>query len=154
MKNETVETIIALQNRYPEKRSALIPALHVAQEELGYLPQEVQQEVADLFGLALNEVNAVVSFYDMFFSEPVGQHLIHICKNASCMLRGSDEIIERLCHRLQVKPGEMTSDGKYTIIPSECLGACDRAPMAIVGETVVGPINEVEQILQEAKKDG
>ena len=96
------QAILELQKKYPEKRSALIPALHLAQAEAGYLPREVQNEVADLFGIDPNEVNAVVTFYDMFFEEPVGKHLLHVCKNVSCMLRGGDELLNHLCRRLNV----------------------------------------------------
>ncbi len=154
MKNEIKEAILQLQKKYPESRSALIPALHLAQEEFGYLPEAIQQEVADLFGIALNEVNAVVTFYDMFFTKPVGKHLIHVCKNASCMLRGSDPLLKKMCEKLNIQPGETTADGQFTVLPSECLGACDRAPMMIVNEEVVGPVKEeeIDQILREAKQ--
>ncbi len=154
MKEETKEQILQLQKKYPEKRSALLPALHVAQREAGYLPLEMQQEVAQLFDIDLNEVHAIVTFYDMFFDQPVGKHVIHVCKNVSCMLRGSDELIEHLCHKLQVKERERTADGEFTIIPSECLAACDRAPMMIVDDQVVGPVRkeEVDRILNEAKQ--
>jgi NADH-quinone oxidoreductase subunit E len=152
MKQETREAILALQKLYPEKRSALIPALHLAQNEVGYLPQEIQNEVAALFGIEPNEVNAVVTFYDMFYEKPIGKHLIHVCKNLSCMLRGSDQLMGKLCQKLQIKPGETTSDGRFTVIPSECLAACDRAPMMLVNEKVVGPLQEsdLDHLLKEA----
>lgn len=148
------DAIIELQSKYPEKRSALIPALHMAQTQLGYLPLEIQQNVAELFDLDPNEVYSVVTFYDMFFDKPVGKHVIHVCKNVSCMLRGADGIIKAMCHELNVKPRETTADGEFTIIPSECLGACDRAPMMIVDDTVVGPVKEesIKEIIKEAKK--
>ncbi len=151
---KTKNAILKLQTLYPEKRSALIPALHLAQAEVGYLPRETQNEVAVLFGLDPNEVNAVVTFYDMFFEEPVGKHLIHVCKNISCMLRGSDELLEKLCDKLQIHPSETTADGEFTVVPSECLAACDRAPMMIVDEKVVGPVKEedLDRILAEAKQ--
>jgi NADH-quinone oxidoreductase subunit E len=154
LSEETKTAILNLQKRYPEKRSALIPALHLAQAENGYLPRDIQNEVADLFNLDPNEVNSVVTFYDMFFEKPVGKHIVHVCKNVSCMLRGSDQIIDSLCSKLQVKPKEMTADGEFTIIPSECLGACDRAPMMLVDEKIVGPVHEadLDQILTRAKK--
>jgi len=154
LSEKTKNAILELQKLYPEKRSALIPALHLAQAEVGYLPREAQNEVADLFGLDSNEVNSVVTFYDMFYEEPVGKHLIHVCKNVSCMLRGSDELLAKLCDKLQVKPGKTTADGEFTVIPSECLAACDRAPMMIVDEKVVGPVKdeEIDQMLAEAKK--
>lgn len=147
------KAILELQKKYPEKRSALIPALHLAQNEIGYLPLAIQSEVAELFAIDPNEVNGVVTFYDMFHEEPVGKHLLHVCKNVSCMLRGGDQVLSALCKRLQINPGETTADGNFTVIPSECLGACDLAPMMIVDERVVGPIQEsqIDSILNEAK---
>lgn len=154
LNEETRRSILELQKLYPEKRSALIPALHLAQAEVGYLPTEVQEDVAALFGIDTSEVKAVVSFYDMFFEKPVGKHLIHVCKNVSCMLRGADGVLSYLCHRLNIKPGQTTEDGEFTVIPSECLAACDKAPMMLVDEKVVGPVQEadVETILEEARK--
>lgn len=154
LSEETRKKILTLQKQYPEKRSALIPALHIAQEEKGYLPEEVQKDVAELFDITLNEVNAVVTFYDMFFEEPVGKHILHVCKNVSCMLRGSDGILARLCHKLKIPPGGTTSDGEFTILASECLAACDKAPMMLVDDQVIGPLHEsdLDKILEEAKK--
>lgn len=154
LSEKTRQSIFELQRQYPEKRSALIPALHIAQAEVGYLPRATQNEVADLFGIDPNEVNAVVTFYDMFFEEPVGKHLIHVCKNVSCMLRGADGVLSKVCQRLQVEPGKTTADGEFTIIPSECLAACDRAPMMLVDDKVVGPVKEeeIDSILAEARK--
>lgn len=150
----TKKAILELQKSYPEKRSALIPALHLAQAEIGYLPREAQNEVAALFNIDPNEVNAVVTFYDMFFEEPVGKHLIHVCKNVSCMLRGSDGLIHKLCQKLQIEPGETSPDGEFTLITSECLAACDKAPMMLVDDKVIGPVQEedLDKILAEAKK--
>lgn len=154
LNDKTQKAILELQKLYPQKRSALIPALHLAQAEVGYLPLEIQSDVAALFGISLNEVNAVVTFYDMFFEKPVGKHLIHVCKNISCMLRGSDQLLKHVCEKLQVNPGETTKDGEFTVIASECLAACDKAPMMLVDDQVVGPVEEkdFEQILLEAKK--
>jgi NADH-quinone oxidoreductase subunit E len=154
LSEQTQKSILEMQKLYPCKRSALIPALHLAQAEVGYLPRETQNEVAALFDLDPNEVNAVVTFYDMFHEEPVGKHLIHVCKNVSCMLRGCDSLLEKLCQKLNVAPGETTADGQFTIIPSECLAACDRAPAMIVDDTFVGPVKEadLDHIIEEAKK--
>jgi len=152
LQTETVNKILELQKKYPHRRSALIPALHIAQEEVGYLPREIQNQVAALFDLDPNDVNSVVTFYDMFHEEPVGKTVVHVCKNVSCMLRGSDELIDALNKKLNISKGETSPDGQYTIIPSECLGACDRAPVCIVGEKVVGPVkaDELNKILDEA----
>lgn len=154
LSQETKNSILELQKIYPEKRSALLPALHLAQAEVGFLPIGTQREVAELFGIDVNEVNSVVTFYDMFFEEPSGKHVIHLCRNLSCMLRGSDGLLTRLCQKLKVAPGQTTADGEFTLVVSECLAACDRAPMMLVDEKVVGPIKEddLDNILNEAKK--
>lgn len=154
LSEKTRKAILELQASYPERRSALIPALHLAQAEVGYLPLEVQKEVAALFEIDANEVNGIVKFYDMFFDQPVGKHVLHVCKNVSCMLRGSDGLLSSLCQRLCIAPGETTEDKEFTLIASECLAACDRAPMMLVDDKVVGPVDEssLDQILEEAKK--
>lgn len=151
-----IDEINRLQSLYPEKRSALIPALLAAQKEISYLPKEIQKEIAILFNLDATEVHSVVTFYDMFHENPVGKHLIHLCKNASCMLRGSDAIMEGFCKHLKIQPHETTEDGEFTLIPSECLGACDKAPMILMDEDVVGPLNvdEIEPLLDKTKKRG
>lgn len=151
---KTKQAIIELQKKYPHKRSALIPALHLAQNEIGYLPLDVQKIVATLFEIDPTEVRALVSFYDMFFEKPVGKHIIHVCKNASCMLRGCDNILSKLCDKLKIAPGDTTEDGLFTVIASECLAACDKAPMMLVDDKVVGPVSgdDIDKILEEAKK--
>lgn len=150
---KTRKAILELQKLYPERRSALIPALHLAQAEVGYLPETTQKEVADLFALEANEIHSIVTFYDMFFEKPVGKHILHVCKNVSCMLRGGDDVMETLCRKLQVSPGGTTADGEFTVIASECLAACDCAPMILVDDAVVGPVccGDIDTILQQAK---
>ncbi|MBA2368038.1 MAG: NADH-quinone oxidoreductase subunit NuoE [Candidatus Protochlamydia sp.] len=152
--DETKNAILELQRLYPVKRSALLPALHLAQADAGYLPREIQKEVADLFEIDVTEVHGVVTFYDMFYEEPVGKHLIHVCKNISCMLRGGDGLLARLCQKLQTAPGGTSPDGEFTIIASECLAACDRAPVMIVDDKVVGPVHveQIDSLLVEAKQ--
>ena len=154
LSEKTKQAILDLQKLYPESRSALIPALHIAQNEAGYLPQAIQQEVAALFDIDLNEVHAIVTFYDMFFEKPVGKHILHICKNISCMLHQSDALLAKACTFLQIKPGQTTEDGEFTVIASECLAACDRAPAMLVDDILIGPVEEtaLEKVLQEAKK--
>ncbi len=154
LSQKTITAILELQGQYPKKRSALLPALHLAQAEIGYLPLEVQQEIAALFEITANEVHAVVTFYDMLFEKPVGKHIIRVCKNVSCMLRGSDEILENLCCKLNIKPGGTNVDGQFTVIPTECLAACDRAPMLLLDEEVIGPVHkdDLDGILKQASE--
>ena len=154
LSEETRNSILEMQKLYPMKRSALIPALHLAQAEKGYLPREIQNEVAELFGIDPNEVNGVVTFYDMFFEEPVGKHILHVCKNISCMLKGGDKILAQLCQKLRAAPGGTSPDGQFTVIASECLAACDRAPMMLADDEVVGPVHEkdLEDIIRKTKE--
>lgn len=133
--------IVQLQESYPEQRSALIPALHIVQKEYGCLSEELQQEVANLFNIALNEVKAVVSFYDMFHEQPLRGEPLRICKNLSCMLRGCDALIQQIKQEVEHSP-----ELNVEIEECECLGACDRAPMVIFKEEVHGPITHLDQL--------
>lgn len=137
--------IRALMARYPQPRSALGMALYVAQREAGWLPPEVMDEVAGLFALEPTEVRAFASFYDMLHDdgEP-GQYQIKICTNVPCRLRGSARLVNALEARLQVKLGQTTPDGRFTLGPSECLGSCATAPMFMCTEKATGKIRYFE----------
>lgn len=124
-----VDQIIA---RYPEGRhkSALIPVLHLAQEEFGgWLSSESMDYVAGLLKLEPIEVYEVATFYSMYNLKPVGKHLFEVCQTGPCMLRGSDGIVQYIYEKLGIRPGETTEDGMFTLKTVECLGACGYAPM-------------------------
>jgi NADH-quinone oxidoreductase subunit E len=114
--------------RYPEKRSALIPLLHEVQAEVGYLSPEAVTWVAGYLGLSSADVMSVASFYDMLHLEPVGKHLIYVCQNLTCALRGSERLIRHLEKTLGIRMGETTADGKITLKRMECLASCGTAP--------------------------
>lgn len=118
-------------NKYPaeEKQSAVMAALRIAQEEIGYLTPEVMDAVAHYLTMPPIAVYEVASFYTMYEHEPIGRHLINVCTNISCKLSGSAEIVKHLQKQLGIKLGETTADGKYTLRAVECLGACVNAPM-------------------------
>jgi len=125
-----------LLRRYPTKRAALIPVLHVAQRRCGgWLPDYAIEEVAGALELPPAEVYGVVTFYDLFHQKPVGRHRIRVCTNLSCQLRGSDEVMEALAAELGVDEGEVTPDGRCSFTHFECLGSCDTAPMMMVDDT-------------------
>jgi NADH-quinone oxidoreductase E subunit len=115
--------------KYPTKRSAIIPALHIAQREHGYVNSEAIHDVAELLELEPTEVRSVAGFYSLFYKEPVGKYVIHFCNDLPCALRGADEMLQRLCSKLGIEPGGTTSDGMFTLEPAMCLAACNRAPM-------------------------
>jgi NADH-quinone oxidoreductase subunit E len=123
-----------LQGLYPDKRGALLPVLHMAQEAFGYISLEVEAYVASLFGLSPAHVHEVVTFYTLFFRAPRGRHVIAVCHNLSCHLAGAPSILAHLRERLGIDVGETTDDGRITLQAVECLCACEAAPMMQVDD--------------------
>jgi len=129
-----VHEIIA---RYPQGRqkSALIPVLHLAQEEFGgWLDVPVMDYVASLLSIQPIEVYEVATFYSMYNLNPVGRYVFEVCQTGPCMINGSDQIIEYIKQKLGIKVGETTKDGLFTLKTVECLGACGYAPMMQLGK--------------------
>lgn len=154
LSDQAKNEIQALQARYPVPRSALGPALYVAQREAGWLPPEVLAEVAELFGLDPAEVGEFASYYHMFHvhHEP-GQYLIEICDNVPCMLNGAAKLADLLKERLGIEFGQTTPDGKFTLGRVECLGACATAPMFMCTEKYTGRIRYFEELNTPEKLD-
>lgn len=114
---------------YPQKRSALMPLFHLAQEVRGYVSDEDLQAIADLTGVTKAYAESVISFYSLYERQPVGKYVIHVCNNIACGLEGSAELIKHLEERLGIKSGETTEDGLITLhVTGECVAACDAAP--------------------------
>ncbi len=124
--------IKTLMTKYPDQRSAIMPSLHLAQSEVGWLPDEAIQDIADLIGLSKTEVNGVATFYTMFAREKPGKHTIMFCADLPCALRGAEEMLEHLEHKLGCKAGQTSADGKITLKEAECLGGCDHAPVILI----------------------
>jgi len=124
--------ISELISRYPAAQSALLPVLHMAQEDFGYLSMDVQKLVAATLGVRLMAVREVVTFYTMFREQPTGDYLLEVCTNAGCMLNGADELVAHMCDQLGIKVGETTPDGMFTLTEVECAGACGGAPVVQV----------------------
>lgn len=114
--------------RYPRSRSALIPLLHVAQQQDGWVTDEAMAHIGELLGLSPAEVLGTCSFYEMFKREPVGTYLVNVCTNISCQLLGGEELLEHVERRLGVKAGATTADGLFTVEDVECIAACTEAP--------------------------
>ncbi len=119
---------------YPpeHRKSAIISALFVVQEQQGYVTGNAMQHVAEFLGCTAAEVEDVVTYYVMFFTRPVGTYTLQVCRTLSCALNGAEKVTAALCEHLKVKPGETTDDGMFTVLEFECLGACDRAPVIMV----------------------
>lgn len=154
--SETARTQIReAMKKYPQARSALLPALEIAQREAGYLSPQVLREVALLMDLPPVEVASVASFYTMFYRRPVGKHIIQVCTNISCSLMGAEHIVDVLRKKLGIEVGETTPDGRFTLLTVECLGSCGTAPMMQVDDTYYENLTEerLDAILAELSRD-
>lgn len=153
-KLKKVEAIIA---RYPEGRqkSALLPVLHLAQEQFGWLSVETMDYVASLLQLEPIEVYEVATFYSMYNLKPVGKYMFEVCQTGPCMIKGSDDIVAYIGEKLGIKPGETTSDGLFTLKTVECLGACGYAPMMQLGKHYKEHLTKekVDAIIEECRKN-
>lgn len=154
---EKLEKVKELIARYPEgkQKSALIPLLHMAQETFGgWLDVPVMDYVAELLHIEPIEVYEVATFYTMFNMKPVGKYLFEVCRTGPCMLNGSDQIIDYIKEKLNIKEGETTPDGMFTLKPAECLGACGYAPMMQLGKYYKEHLTKekVDQIIDECRR--
>ena len=152
---EKVKEVIA---RYPDgkQKSALIPLLHMAQDEnQGWLDAPAMDYIAGLLNILPIEVYEVASFYSMFNMKPVGKYLFEVCRTGPCMLNGSDQIIDYIKEKLGINEGETTPDGLFTLKPAECLGACGYAPMMQLGKHFREHLTpeKVDAIIEECRKN-
>jgi NADH-quinone oxidoreductase subunit E len=150
------KTLDKIITKYPTKKSALLPALWLAQEEYGgWLPPEAMEEVAGYLDLTPADVQGVATFYTMYNKEPVGKYHVEVCHNIVCMALGSDELIDHIGHKLGIGVGETTSDKKFTLNPAECLGACANGPCFMIGEKYYEDItfDKADQILDELARN-
>jgi NADH-quinone oxidoreductase subunit E len=142
-------------SRYPVKKSALIPLLHLAQEQAGYVSDEAMQHIAELVEVTPAEVLGTCSFYEMFKREPIGKFLVNICTNISCQLLGAEELLHHAEHTLQVKPGGTTADGLFTLEDVECLAACTEAPCLQVNYRYINKVStaDFDQLISDLRTD-
>jgi NADH:ubiquinone oxidoreductase subunit E len=138
---DNMQRALALIDLYPQPRSALIPMLHLLQEQDGYLTEDGMAHVGELVGLAGAEVRGTASFYDMFHFEPVGKYLVAVCTNIACMLQGAYRLLEHAEARLGVAPGGTTEDGLFTLEDAECLALCGNAPCVTVNWRFFGDVD-------------
>jgi NADH-quinone oxidoreductase E subunit len=139
---------------YPDRHSAILPALRMAQERHdGWLPPEALREVADALRVTPAYCQAVASFYDMFHLERVGRHLVEVCTNISCALVGAQQVVEAFAEELGVSPGETSGDGEFTLRTIECAGGCGRAVVASIDGRYREPVRpeDVPQIVEELR---
>lgn len=123
------EEIKGILVRFPQKKSAALPLMHLAQKEYGYMSDEAIKEVAGLLDLDPTHILSLAGFYSLFHEEPTGKYVLEICNDLACALRGADDFVEMACRKLDIPVDGTTQDGLFTIKTVMCLGACDRAPM-------------------------
>jgi len=134
---------------YPEKRAALLPILHIVQEEIGYIPEDAEADIAAIVEIPVVKVREVLSFYTLYLRKPVGKYHLQLCRTISCTLRGHRDILKYVEEKLGIKDGETTADGKFTISTVECLASCETAPMMQLNETYHGNLTpeKIDEIL-------
>jgi NADH-quinone oxidoreductase subunit E len=135
--DDMVATIRAYIPRYPTKQAVTLPALHIVHERLRQVSPQAVVEIAELLDLAPAEVQDTLTFYGFFKQDaPHGRTRAWVCRSISCALRGGEEVLEHLAHKLGIDPGETTADGRITLEYAECLGACEFAPCMLAGDTL------------------
>ncbi|MFT4819885.1 MAG: NADH-quinone oxidoreductase subunit E [Candidatus Pseudothioglobus sp.] len=143
-----VDEIETLVSHLPDRQSAAIDALKIVQQHRGWISDQSLSAIANLLGMSTAALDAIATFYNLIYRRPVGEQVILVCDSVSCWIMDGDSVCESIQSRLQIGLGETTADGKYTLLPVTCLGACDHAPTMMVGDTLhadltVDSINEV-----------
>lgn len=146
---ESEKEIERILSRYPMKRSALLPLLHLAQDQEGYVTPEAMEEIAGRLDVSPAYVESVCTFYTMFHTQPVGRYIILFCHNISCHLLGADNLLEYTAQKLGISVGGTTADKKFTLLREECLAACCGGPMMRINETYYEFLtkDKIDQIL-------
>ena len=156
--DDKIKEVQRIINFYPEgkQKSAVIPVLHLAQQEFGgWLSSETMDYVASLLQLEPIEVYEVATFYSMYNLKPVGKYMFEFCHTGPCMINGSDDIVKYIYDKLGIKPGETSEDGMFTLKTVECLGACGYAPMMQMGKNYREHLTKekVDAIINESRKE-
>ncbi|MGH8800720.1 MAG: NADH-quinone oxidoreductase subunit NuoE [Casimicrobiaceae bacterium] len=120
---------------YPNRRSVCIEALKIVQQHRGWVSDEALDDVAGLLELSRAELEGVATFYNMIFRKPVGRHVVLLCDSVSCWIMGYEQLRQRFAERLGIAPGETSADGRFTLLPNVCLGACDHAPVMMIDQS-------------------
>ena len=119
---------------YPNRKAVCIDAMKIVQKHRGWLSDDALVDIGELLGMSSTELDGIATFYNLLFRHPVGRHVIYLCDSVSCWIMGSDSQCKHLCERLRVGLGETTTDGRFTLLPIVCLGACDHAPVMMVDD--------------------
>lgn len=154
LSDKSINEIREKMVRYPRRKSAILPALTVAYNQLGHLDEEIYKEISEVIDVPAGEIAEAATFYTMFPKAPTGRYLIQVCHNISCALLGADGLVEYLESKLGIKKGETTPDKIFTLITVECLGSCASAPMMQIGDRYYEFLTKekVDAILDDLRK--
>ena len=144
-----------LKNTYPDKRSAVMPALYLAQEHYGWITPEAIQWVSENLQMPLVQVMEVATFYTMYYKKPVGKYHVQVCRTLSCAVRGARELTARLKEKFNILPGQVTSDGMWSYEEVECLGSCGTAPMCEINDVFFENLSaeKLDQIIERISSE-
>ena len=150
---EYIQELDKITGKYEQKRAALLPILHRVQEKEGLITPEAEENIAEYLGVAVVHVHEVVCFYHLFHQEKKGKCHFSVCQTTACALRGAEDIIGHIKERLNLNPGERTSDGKFSLSVVECLGACELAPVMQSNKEYKGHLTKkkIDEMIEECK---
>lgn len=145
------EQIDHAMHHYPEPRAAIIDALKIVQSQRRWVPDGAVYAIADMLSVSAADVEGVATFYNRIYRQPVGRHVIAVCDSIGCFLMGFDQLYGALQQKLGIKPGQTTEDGRFTLLPVVCLGACDQAPVLMVNDATHFNVtaDNVDQVLEQ-----
>ncbi|MEO8592343.1 MAG: NADH-quinone oxidoreductase subunit NuoE [Candidatus Solibacter sp.] len=138
---------------YPNRKAVCIDAMKVVQKHRGWVPDEALEDIGELLGMSSTDLDGIATFYNLIFRRPVGRHVIYFCDSVSCWIMGSDQQCRHLTKRVQVEPGETDADGRFTLVPIVCLGACDHAPVMMIDDDLHLDLTpeKIDRILERYK---
>jgi len=136
--------------RYPNRKAVCIDAMKIVQKRRGWLSDEALRDIGGLLDMSPADLDGVATFYNLLFRRPVGRHVIYICDSVSCWIMGAEQQCRHLSERLKIAPGETTADGRFTLLPIVCLGACDHAPVMMIDDDTHFDLSpeKIDQILE------
>jgi len=152
---ELKETLTAQITAVEHKRELAIDVLMAIQAHYGYLSDDAVREAGDLLDMTALEIDELATFYTFLYREPVGTYVIHVCDSVICWMEGEENLVDHLCRKLDIRMGETTADGLFTLLPVCCIGYCDRAPAILVNRKVHGPltIEKLDRLIDELREE-
>lgn len=146
---QSLKRVKEVMTHYPNKQAALLPILHIVQEEKGYVPEEMEADIAETVEVPVVRVREVITFYTLYNRQPVGKYHVQMCRTISCTLCGHRELLKYMKEKLGVEAGQTSPDGKYTLNVVECLAACEMAPAMQINEKYYGnlSVERIDEIL-------